>query len=61
MADNQKGKSPYVKYGKKPYRYSELYQNWKAARARGDTAQAAILSEQHKARFLGVILKEAAE
>ncbi len=35
-----KGKSPYVKYGKSPYRYSDELNNWTAAIKRGDKAAA---------------------
>lgn len=35
-----KGKSPYVKYGKSPYRYSDELTNWTSAIKRGDKAAA---------------------
>lgn len=35
-----KGKSPYVRYGKSPYRYSDELNNWTAAIKRGDKAAA---------------------
>lgn len=43
MANNnseQKGMSPYVKYRKTPYRYSDELNNWTAAIKKGDKAAA---------------------
>lgn len=35
MKGPRKAKSPYQKYGKAPYRYSELYRQWATARRSG--------------------------
>lgn len=46
------GRSPYVKYGKKPRMYSELYRRWKAAISAGHDDEAKRLSAQHQKQFL---------
>jgi hypothetical protein len=53
MSQNpKKARSPYAKYNKRPYQYSETYRNWKAAVIRGDRSAAARLGRQHTQRFL---------
>jgi hypothetical protein len=49
---NSKGKSPYRRHNKRPYRYSDLYQRWRAAARSGDADEAARVSKAHKRRFL---------
>ncbi len=49
---NPKGKSPYRRYGKRPYKYSELYRRWRAAVMSGDADEAARLTGMHARRFL---------
>lgn len=39
-SNENKGTSPYVKYGKTPYRYSDELMNWTAAIKKGDKAGA---------------------
>lgn len=50
MAD--KGKSPYRKYDKKPYKYSTLYQEWRAALKSGDSSRVQRASDAHRAYWL---------
>lgn len=50
-----KGKSPYKRHAKRPYRYSDLYQRWRAAMRSGDADAAAQISRAHKRRFLDEI------
>lgn len=47
-----KGKSPYKKYGKRPWQYSEAYRRWRAAIIKGDERAARRASEDHADRFL---------
>lgn len=45
-------RSPYHKYGKKPYRYSDLYQHWRALVMKaGDPDDIAIADAKHRAAF----------
>ncbi len=54
-----KGKSPYQKYRKAPFRYSDLFYQWFDAVTKGQTGKAARLARQHTARFLeGRVLHE---
>jgi hypothetical protein len=48
---NSKGKSPYRRHNKRPYRYSDLYQRWRAAVRSGDASEAAKITRAHKHRF----------
>lgn len=60
----KKGKSPYTKYNKRPFQYSDLFMRWQNARVgpsvgpktRGTSnpKEAQILGEQHSLRWLGV-------
>lgn len=49
----EKSKSPYQRYQKTPYRYSDLYQRWRQARLNGREGEARTLSAQHSLRFFG--------
>lgn len=49
---NSRGKSPYRRHGKRPYKYSDLYQQWRRAALAGDADEAAKLSRTHARRFL---------
>ncbi len=49
---NPKGKSPYRRHGKRPYRYSDLYHRWRAPVMSGDADETARLSRMHARRFL---------
>lgn len=51
MAETRKSKSPYQRYNKAPYRYSELYYQWRAAVLKGDTRLARELSAKHSQKF----------
>lgn len=42
------------KAGLVPHRYSELYRQWREARAKGDHQLADRLGRQHTVRFIGV-------
>ena len=54
MSDNRKSKSPYQRYSKAPYRYSELYERWHQAAREGRWNEACRLGQLHTARFLGM-------
>lgn len=54
----RKANSPYQKYGKVPFRYSELYYAWRRAIKDGKTSEARRLSEQHTERWLGTFIRE---
>lgn len=43
--------SPYQRYGKAPYRYSQEYQAWRSALLRGNPREIAAASQAHKRRF----------
>lgn len=43
--------SPYKKYLKSPFKYSDLYYQWKEAIIANNTAHARVLAEKHKAKF----------
>ena len=45
------GKSPYQRYGKVPFRYSDIYQRWREAVMRGRDREAAALAAEHARRF----------
>jgi hypothetical protein len=51
MAKKMRAAAPYTKYGKAPYRYSDVYQNWRAAILSGATAEASRLGVAHTRRF----------
>lgn len=51
MSTERKSKSPYQRYAKTPYRYSDLYYRWRAAVLRGDEKEARNLGRQHSQRF----------
>lgn len=46
-----KGTSPYRRYGKTPYRYSDTFQNWRAATLKGNNEAAAFYAEEHSKKF----------
>lgn len=46
------GQSPYSKYKKRPYKYSQLLYQWKDAIMRGDDKEASRLSVLHSRRFM---------
>lgn len=48
------GKSPYARYGKIPFRYSEVYYAWERAVKEGRNAEARRHSRDHALRFLGI-------
>jgi hypothetical protein len=52
MAKTNKAKSPYNKYGKRPYQYSELYQRWRTAMINRRENEARSLGQEHTARFM---------
>lgn len=52
MAYRKKSKSPYQKYRKTPYRYSDLFNRWREALLAGKNGLARQLGEEHSARFL---------
>lgn len=61
MAD-QKGKSPYKKYNKRPHVYSTLYKEWKTARNKGYGNESRLLGDKHSKHYLNIDPdKEAAE
>ncbi len=43
--------SPYVKYDKAPFLYSDLHQRWQAAVKAGKHSEARDLAAQHARRF----------
>jgi len=43
-------KSPYARYGKRPYLYSDQYQSWRAA---DDEEERAKRARTHNMKFLG--------
>lgn len=48
----KKPRSPYAKYGKKPYRYSEIYRAWRqAAVVNKDLDRALELAIEHATAF----------
>ena len=49
----QLAKSPYNKYGKHPYRYSTLYQDWRNAMLDERYSQAAALGVKHTEAYFG--------
>lgn len=51
MAKPRKAQSPYQKYGKRPYRYSESYQQWHRAILDNDFDEAARLGRRHSRTF----------
>lgn len=53
-AKKAKAQSPYVKYGKTPYVYSEVYRRWKAAVMAGRDNEARALAAEHQKRFLNL-------
>lgn len=51
MAKQPGTMSPYQRYNKAPYRYSDLYYQWRAAVLKGDNKLADRLSEKHSQKF----------
>jgi hypothetical protein len=47
----EKGKSPYVRYGKRPHVYSATYQQWRAAVRAGRKPEAETLAATHEREF----------
>ena len=47
-----KGKSPYKRRAKRPYKYSDLYYRWRASVMRGDRDEASRISREHTIRFM---------
>ncbi len=45
-----KGKSPYQRHAKAPFKYSELLMKWHAAKIAGRENEAQTLAWQHEAR-----------
>lgn len=43
--------SPYQRYGKAPYRYSQEYQSWRSALLRGIPREIEAASFAHRKRF----------
>ena len=43
--------SPYQKYKKAPYMYSETYQAWRRAALKGDKDEVSRLSRKHATQF----------
>ncbi len=52
MAKTSKSKSPYNKYGKRPYQYSELFQRWRKAVLDRHDGLARTLGQEHTARWM---------
>jgi hypothetical protein len=48
-------RSPYARYNKRPFSYSENFQRWRAAALspNSDDAERAHLSKKHSMQFLG--------
>lgn len=46
-----KGMSPYTKYAKRPFRYSENYQLWRKAVLARDEKATAFYSRKHSLQF----------
>ena len=51
MQSQKNGSSPYQKYQKAPYGYSEPYQQWKAAVLRNDRKEIANQAQRHNRMF----------
>ena len=51
MAKQPGTMSPYQRYNKAPYRYSDIYYQWRSAVLKGDTKGADRLSARHFAKF----------
>lgn len=47
----QNGRSPYAKYGKAPFQYSDVYQNWRVAAVSGKEHDRAHWAREHAKRF----------
>lgn len=47
----KKAKSPYQRYGKTPYRYSDLLQDWTRAIKEGKRDLANVLGDRHTRMF----------
>lgn len=47
-----KGKSPYQRRGKQPFRYSEIYQKWRSAALSGNPSEASFHARAHYRRFV---------
>lgn len=65
MSKDDKGKSPYQKYGKSPFRYSQAYQLWRDAAVKG-RSNVGRLGDDHLAYVAGLrrmpaSLRDAAE
>lgn len=56
-------RSPYARYNKRPFDYSESYQRWKSAALspNSDDAERHALSRKHSLQFLGFDPKEHAD
>jgi hypothetical protein len=52
------GTSCYQRHRKSPFRYSDLYQQWKSAVLRGDDKTARQVGYRHTQRFLRGVLDE---
>lgn len=51
MREARRSRSPYAKYGKKPYRYSTNYQRWRALTLKlgvTDTPEHVELNREHR-------------
>lgn len=46
-----KGRSPYAKYNKAPYQYSDAYQNWRNSVRAGKDRDAMHWAAEHAKRF----------
>jgi hypothetical protein len=47
-----RGKSPYKRRAKRPYKYSDLYYRWRTAVLRGDRDEADRISREYLQRFM---------
>lgn len=48
----KKAKSLYQRHGKAPYKYSDIYQQWKACKLKGDERGADDAARRHYNRFV---------
>lgn len=48
----RKPTSPYKRYGKKPFRYSDLHRDWLSAAKAGKEEEAEFLAAKHRAKFI---------
>jgi hypothetical protein len=54
MAYNDKARSPYQRYNKKPHKYSQLLDAWRAAAKAGRTDQMDALGREHTEKMLAI-------